>query len=178
MSIKLSTPAIYRCPGSLEKTEMVENLVHAWLAWLLQAVHFQSFPCTININTSRESPELELCHKHTHKIYVCLWNVNTSYIYKISHHSFIIHNYTCTQSYSKRGSDYNFKAFIWSARTERSMSLSVWTSDSHVTGNPFPSIHSCKSLSTVRSGFPRHSSSMAYTRLPVLSLRRMIPNVE
>ena len=70
------------------------------------------------------------------------------------------------------------EACIWSARTESPVSLSVSTSDSHVTGSPFPSSHSCKILGIILSDFPRHSSSMALTRLPALSLRRKIPNVK
>ena len=70
------------------------------------------------------------------------------------------------------------EACIWSARTESPVSLSVCTSDAHVTGSPFPSSHSCKILGIILSDFPRHSSSMALTRLPARSLRRKIPNVK
>ena len=69
-----------------------------------------------------------------------------------------------------------FEACFWLARTERSMSLSV--SDSHVTGNPFPPIHSCKIFRVIFSGFRRQWSDILSILLPVLSLRRMIPNVE
>ena len=47
------------------------------------------------------------------------------------------------------------EACIWSARTESPVSLSVWISDSHVTGSPFPSSHSCKIFRVIFSGFPR-----------------------
>lgn len=70
----------------------------------------------------------------------------------------------------------DFAVAISSARTGRSMSLSVLTSDPQVTGRPFPWTHSCSILRVIFSGFLKHSSSMMFTRLPVLSLRRIIPN--
>lgn len=54
------------------------------------------------------------------------------------------------------------------------MCLSVWKSDYHVTGNLFPSSHS---FSITPLASPRNSFLKLHIRLPVWSVRRMIPNV-
>ena len=77
-----------------------------------------------------------------------------------------------------RDNDHNFLAAISSARVEIPVSLSVLMSDSHVRGNPFPSIHSCSIFCVILSGFPLKASSMVLTRVPISSLRRKIPNVK
>ena len=46
------------------------------------------------------------------------------------------------------------EACIWSARTESPVSLSVCTSDAHVTGSPLSCNHSCNILSMTSSGSP------------------------
>ena len=55
------------------------------------------------------------------------------------------------------------EACIWSARTESPVSLSVCTSDAHVTGSPLPCSHSCKIFRAIFSGFRRQYSSMLST---------------
>ena len=65
---------------------------------------------------------------------------------------------------------------IWSASTVNSQSLKVLINICHVQGFPFPVSHSSRIFVMILFGFPRNSSSMLFTSVPVLSLRRNVPN--
>ena len=82
-----------------------------------------------------------------------------------NHRSVTAHNYI-----------YILLSLIWSANTVNSQSLKVLINTCHVQSFPFPVSHSSKIFVTILFGFPRNCSSMLFTSVPVLSLRRNVPN--
>ena len=63
---------------------------------------------------------------------------------------------------------------VWSVPESRVLSLSVWTRVGQVTGNPFPSSHSCKILSATFSAFPLHNDAHSTACLVIKDPKRVV----